>query len=154
MATAAIVGAIALTAGSVQQSKQAAKETKKANKVAQKQANSEAARKRRQQVRQARIKQGEIANTGAISGIQGSSSAVGAASSVQAQMGSNIGFLNSSMANQNSIFRHTQKAADFSGNAGNLKTFASLSGSFAGMGGAGGGGGQGDLIPGGNGARA
>jgi len=111
----------------IQQQKQSQKEAKKANEAANQQRNAEAARARKQQIRQARIKAGQIQNAGATSGTQGSSSVVGAASSLQAQLGSNLGFLNTSIANQNTEFRHRQKSEDFAGNAANLQALSDLS---------------------------
>jgi hypothetical protein len=124
--------ATAGTAVSIQQNKQSQKETKKANKAAQRQSQAEAARSRKQQIRQARIKRGQLESVGALTGTQGSSSQVGAAGSIQTQLGSNLSFLNTSVANQNSMFKHNQKAADFSGNANAAQGVASLASSFSG----------------------
>jgi hypothetical protein len=108
-----VTAAVALTAVSVYsavQQSNAANRQASAQRAAMEQerkmANLSAARERREQFRQARAQQGALLQTGAVSGTMGSSGLAGGMSSVSAQLGSNVSYLDSmsSMADQASIF--------------------------------------------------
>ncbi len=61
------------------------------------QASSNAARERRQQIREARIAQGRIENLAASQGQQSSSAAIAGSANVQAQANENIGRINTTL---------------------------------------------------------
>ncbi len=73
----------------------------------------DAARERRKQVRNARLLQGQVTNQAVLSGAQGSSGALGAVGSVTSQLDSNLSFLDTTLANGNSIASDKSKAATF-----------------------------------------
>lgn len=58
----------------------------------------EARKSRRQQIREARVREAEVENVAAQTGQQGSSAAVAASDSISAQLGSNIGSINTALA--------------------------------------------------------
>ena len=90
----AVTGAfIVATAVSVDQSRQAAKAQEKAQELSQRRADLEAARARRQQVREARIRRAQIIAQSQAVGGEGSSAEAGATGSLQSQLGANLSFL-------------------------------------------------------------
>lgn len=91
----------------------------------------EARKSRRQQIREARIKQAEIENQAAVTGQEGSSAAVAAGDSLQAQLGSNIGSINTALASGQA---KTEAELDIfkAGKSSDLSRVAGVVGSVAG----------------------
>ena len=123
--TGLIIGSVAGTGASIQQSRQARKEAGKARKAEQRLQNVRAARERKAAVREARLKRAQIQSGAVQGGVATSSGAVQGAGAVGTQLASNLSFLDQSsqLTNQISLFR--QKSADASGRA---STYAAVSG--------------------------
>lgn len=115
---------------SAKEQKEAAKTQKKAMAIEQQKADIAAYRERIQAVRQARIQRGATLQTAQALGVQGSSSAVGAVSSIGSQLGANLSFLDTTQAlsRQESIFQ--QQAVDAQTRANMAATRGKIAGSI------------------------
>ena len=96
--------AVVSTVSSIQQSKKASSALQRAEALRQKQADRQNRLQKIKQLRQARIARGqaEAAQSGVSGGAQGSQ-ALGVGSTIQSQLGSNLGFLNQSQGINNQI---------------------------------------------------
>ena len=96
--------AVVSTVSSIQQSKKASSAQQRAEALRQKQADRQNRLQKIKQLRQARIARGqaEAAQSGVSGGAQGSQ-ALGVGSTIQSQLGSNLGFLNQSQGINNQI---------------------------------------------------
>lgn len=96
------VAAVGLTAISVFEQKRQAKKVERAQKeaaaVERAQQAEEVRKSRRQQIREARLRQAQIENQATASGQQGSSAAIAAGDSLQAQLGTNLGDISTAFA--------------------------------------------------------
>lgn len=91
---------------------QAAAAQRESNAIQQRMADVQAARSRRDAIRQARIAQGTIAQGAASSGVITSSGTAGSQASVASQTGSNLSFLDTTQAASKQMSIFNQKAAD------------------------------------------
>jgi hypothetical protein len=94
------------------QQREAKKRERRANQARERQSRSEAATRayearisRRQQIREARVRQAQIENVAATSGQTGSSAAVAATGSLQSQLGTNVGSINTALAKGEGLAR-------------------------------------------------
>lgn len=113
-----IVGAVGAAAGAYgtiqaqKGAKKAAKEQEKAADVAAAQQKQEEMEKRRQQIREQRIRTAQIEQGAANAGVSGSSGEIGAKSGVQTVTASNIAFGTSAAKAAEGISEHNQAAAE------------------------------------------
>lgn len=137
IATSTLIGygvaaavAAGTTAYSADQNKKAAAETKEAqeeqNRIEGAIQGEQTARARRQQVSQARIAAAEIENTASGSGQQASSAAVVGKQNTTAQAASNIGQINTGVAQQNLLSNARQNVA----NSGKVSTAGQVAGTI------------------------
>lgn len=124
--TAALIVAGVATASSIDQQKRAARASKRAQRAQQVQADLQTARERRNQIRQARIQRAQLEAQALAQGTTGASSVVGAAGSVQSQLGSNIGFLNQQQQLSQFASAQNQRAAAAQTRASIFSSVASL----------------------------
>jgi hypothetical protein len=131
MAVAATIAAVG-AAASIHQGRQAAKAQRKAGAAQQRIADAQTARERRGQVREARIRRAEVISQAEATGASGSSGAMGATSSIQSQLGSNLGHINYVQGQSQYASRQLQQAAKFQSNAATAQAVSNLAGKFAG----------------------
>ena len=127
---AAITAAVG-TGVSVSESRQAAKQQRKAQKLSQRRADLEAARARREQVREARIRRAEIISRSTAVGGAGSSAEAGATGSVQSQLGANLGFLGRTQQLSRGISQASGRAAQAQSRAATAGAIGGFAGQFA-----------------------
>lgn len=105
-----------LTVVSMSEANRREKRTTRAQKEAQavEAANraNDARKARRKQIREARIRQAEVENVSAASGQTGSSAAVAAGDSLQAQLGTNVGDIQNALAQGSALSNANQKILD------------------------------------------
>jgi len=108
-----VLGAVAIGSSvlGIGQARRAEKASKNANRIAQVQANLRTMQERRNQIREARIKRGQILAASGASGVSQSSSEMGAVSSIQSQLASNVGFLQGTRQRSNMISMYNQRSA-------------------------------------------
>lgn len=135
--TTVLIAAASLTATAV-----SIKEQRKAGKALKRIQNEERARntaqqmaERRQQVREERIKRARILQASENTGTAGSSGEAGAVSSIGTQLGSNLGFNQSMIESGNRISNYSQQAADARSNASIFGAVAGMSGDIGTIGG-------------------
>lgn len=119
--TAALVVAAvsaAATVYSTQQQASAARKSSRAQKeaadISAAQQSTEQAEQRRQQIRQERIKRGQIAQASANTGVSGSSGELGSTSALGTNMGNNLAISSGRVNTANAISSQNQRAADAS----------------------------------------
>ena len=95
---------------------------------------AKASQERRQQIRDERIRRGQIVNASANTGTSDSSGMAGALGSMSTQLGANMGFNQGMYMAGQRIGRHNQNAADFNANAQSAANRASMWGSVGGVG--------------------
>lgn len=120
-AAIAVVGLVIAAAGTaygVVQGEQQKKQSEKARRAAERQQELEAARVRRQQARETRIKKAASINAAGISGTLDSSGLAGGVAGLNNQAASNSGYLFSSEGNAANISSAQQGAANAASNAG------------------------------------
>jgi hypothetical protein len=131
MPTAAAVALIS-TGVSIQQGRQSAKAQRKASDAQQRIADAQTAREKRGQVREARIRRAEVISQAEATGASGSSGEMGATSSIQSQLGSNLGHLNYVQGQAQYASRQLQQAAKFQSNAATAQAIGNVAGQAAG----------------------
>ena len=131
MPSAAAV-ALFTTGVSMQQQAQATRSQRKASAAQQRIADAQTAREKRGQVREARIRRAEVISQAEATGASGSSGEMGATSSIQSQLGSNLGHLNYVQGQAQYASRQLQQAANFQSNANTAQAVSNLAGKFVG----------------------
>jgi hypothetical protein len=129
--TAAVVATVA-TVGSVVAGEKARKQQKKANKIQEKVRQTQDSRARLAQVREARMAQAQILQSGATQGALGSSAVQGGFSAAGSNAENNIQFINQVDTLQQAINKRMEKANSLQGAASAFGAVASIAGSFAG----------------------
>lgn len=116
-----------------QASKEAASAQKKSIEVQQRQADEQTYRERVARIREARIRRGQIEASAAATGAIESSGYAGATASIQAQLGSNLSFLDKTqhLSRQASIFE--MKAATAKGKAAEWGAYSQIASTGAGF---------------------
>lgn len=122
--------AIAGTAASIQQSRQAGKAAERQARAEQRRAEIQNVRSTRQAIREARLAQGSLVSQGALSGTMGSSGLAGGLSSVSAQLGGNLNYIASIAEENTNIFNATIAGAKAATNASIFGQVGSLAGSI------------------------
>lgn len=122
-ATVIAVGAVG---GSIYSSEKARKEQKKARKAQDRIRQTQSARERLAQVRQARIAQSSILQSGATQGTMDSSATQGAYSAVGSAAAGNIQFINQMDSLQQEVSRRMEKSNMYSAQAGYYGQAANL----------------------------
>lgn len=133
-ASAALLISVTTAAASIDQQKKSAKNQKKANEERSAAARAGAVRERQQQIRQARIARAEAVNQAYTSGGQGSTLS-GATSSIQSQLGANLGFSSGTMRRSENAAGFDARATDYATRANAYGTVSSVAGSYASFGG-------------------
>ena len=126
------------TSEAIKGQKQAASQAKKARRAQQRINELKEQRTRRQTIREAIIKQGQLENVAAQTGQAGSSAASQAEGSISSQLGSNLSFLSQTGSLTQEISRRTQKQADATFRAGRAQQIGDLGFQALGAGGGGG----------------
>lgn len=113
------ISAAIFVGGSILSSREAKKREKRTRAAQEQQTQvetanraAEASRARRTQVREARRKQADIENIAATSGQTGSSAAIAAKGSIAASLGSNVGDIQTSLAEGSAVSRAQQDVFD------------------------------------------
>jgi len=133
-----ILGAIAVAglAISAKQGSRSEKSLRSANRIRQVQSDVATMQERRNQIREARIRRGQILAAAGASGVSQSSSEMGAVSSIQSQLASNVGFLQGTRQRSNLISMYNQRSASSQSRqqmAGTVTNLALTSGGSAGI---------------------
>ena len=126
IAIAALTTAAVGTAVSIDEQNKAQAQAKKARRASQRINELKEQRTRRQTIREALIKQGQLENVSAQVGAVGSSSASQARSSISSQLGSNLSFLSQTGDLTEEISKRNQRQADASFRANRAGQVAGL----------------------------
>ena len=113
--------------GGIKQQKKSEKEAKKARRAQQRINELKEQRTRRQTIREAIIKQGQLENVAAQVGATGSSGVSQAESSISSQLGSNLSFLSQTGDLTREISLRTQRQADAQASAARFQKITDLS---------------------------
>jgi uncharacterized phage infection (PIP) family protein YhgE len=127
--TAAVATGASVVAGEKSRSQQ-----KKANRIQERVRQTQDARSRLAQVREARMAQAKVIQSGATQGALGSSAVQGGFSAIGSNAENNIQFINQIDNMQQSINKRMERANNYSGAASAFGGIASISGSLAGSG--------------------
>jgi hypothetical protein len=127
--TAAVATGASVVAGEKSRSQQ-----KKANRIQERVRQTQDARSRLAQVREARMSQAKVIQSGATQGALGSSAVQGGFSAIGSNAENNIQFINQIDNMQQSINKRMESANNYSGAASAFGGIASISGSLAGSG--------------------
>jgi hypothetical protein len=130
--TALLVASATATGASVVAGEKSRKQQKKANKIQEKVRQTQDSRARLAQVREARMAQSQILQSGATQGVMGSSAVQGGFSAAGSNANNNIQFINQIDTLQQAINKRMEKASTYSGMANAFGGIASIAGSFAG----------------------
>jgi hypothetical protein len=131
MAIVGIIVAVVAGAVSYDQNKKAAKAQNKANQLQQQIADNQAASERRQQIRQARLLRGRVANAAAQTGGQGSSSEYSSMESSESQLGFNLSQSYATQALSGQITKQLGRASDYQTRASGYQALGQAGTSFA-----------------------
>lgn len=122
------VVAVAATAYSISEQRQAAKEQKKANEAQNRITERRNSKERLDAIRKARVQAAEATNIGAIGGFStDSSGAAGVTGSIVSQTEANKNFLAQNSQDSAAAFKASQRAIDFTTSANTASGVASLS---------------------------
>jgi uncharacterized phage infection (PIP) family protein YhgE len=132
--TALVVASVAATGASVVAGEKSRSQAKKANRIQERVRQTQDSRSRLAQVREARMAQAKVIQSGATQGALGSSAVQGGFSAIGSNAENNIQFINQIDNMQQSINKRMESANNYSGAASAFGGIASISGSLAGSG--------------------
>ena len=126
----AVIAAVAAVA-SVASSEKSRKQTKKASKIQERVRQTQDSRARLAQIREARMAQAQVLQSGATQGALGSSAVQGGYSAIGSNAENNIQFINQVDTMQQAINKRMESASNWSGAASAFGGVASIAGSVA-----------------------